>query len=140
MEEIKEHSENKEKGSNDFDYNNAFNKISDAVNNYYRYKEIHESHLTERLRIKENGETIRKNLDNQKELFKDYFEKEYAQRKDAIDKYFGLLDKCLAENKLEALQGILISMGDMMKNNPITPILSIQQKAKKLLESDSIDF
>ena len=138
MEEKKDKTENK--GNNDFDYNNAFNKISDAVNSYYHYQEIRESHITERIRIKENGETIRKNLDNQKELFKDYFNKEYSLRKEAIDKYFILLDKCLEENNLEALQGILMSMGDLMKNNPITPILNIQQQAKKLLESDSIDF
>ncbi|MCH5227251.1 MAG: hypothetical protein J1F16_05480 [Muribaculaceae bacterium] len=138
MEEKKDKTENKEK--NYFDYNNAFNKISDAVNSYYHYQEIREGHITERIRIKENGETIRKNLDNQKELFKDYFNKEYSLKKEAIDKYFILLDKCMAENNLEALQGILMNLGDLMKNNPITPILNIQQQAKKLLESDSIDF
>lgn len=140
MEEKKGKPENKEKGNNDFDYNNAFNKLSDAFNSYYRYKEIRESHITERMKIKENGETIRKNLDNQKELFKDYFNKEYSLRKESMDKYFFLLDKCLAENNIEALQGLLFNMGDLMKNNPITPILNIQQQAKKLLESDSIDF
>ena len=102
----------------------AFDVIAAAVD----YLKDRESEVTQREYIRAHRDVLVTALNNEKEVLLDYFEKRFAERREALEQFYDLLHTAVETGDPIQLQASLAGILGIIKENPLGDLVAFRQK------------
>jgi hypothetical protein len=110
----------------------ALSVVDDLIKMTGEVEKFREGQQTKRTAIDAEKEVTLAKLQAQKELFLEYLDKTFDERKQHFKKYFDVIDDALAKGNTQQLAMGLNSVNELAKSTPFKDLANIDQVGKAL--------
>ena len=88
----------------------------------------HDAETTQREYIRAHRDVLVTALNNQKNCLLTYFEQRFAERREALEQFYGLLHSAIESSDTTQLQASLVGILGVIKDNPLGDLVEFRQK------------